>query len=83
MAAKHQGLKAWVAAASVASVVVGTAYFARTANGESGATLSAADAAGQASAPASRLATGSANATTAIRPAAAPAPVRARRSRGS
>jgi hypothetical protein len=82
MAARYEGLKAWVAAVSVAGVVVGTAYFAQSAGSQASPILSAADAAAQASAPAVSVTTSGGTTTRQI-VAPAPVPVRAKRSRGS
>jgi hypothetical protein len=78
MAAKYRGLRAWIAAASVASVIGGTAYFAHTANSQTGTTAPA-DASGQISGPVA----GAANATTSAQRKSTPVPVKAKRSRGS
>lgn len=80
MAARYEGLKAWVAAVSVAGVVVGTAYFAQSADSQAGPVLSAADAGAQASAQAVSVTSGGGTTTRQI---VASAPVRAKRSRGS
>ena len=85
MATKNRRLRAWVAAVSVASVIGGTAYFARTAEGQVNTAVIAADGAAPASAPVASSGTGgsSAAATTTAQKAATPVPVKAKRSRGS